>query len=93
MTTVGSPLVSLRIENGCRNTDTLLAPGLADLVEPGTVQEFPKNKRDLCRNNARAVVLDNNPEDIGTGFFDTDVNIGKHLRLFAGIKSIIYRLP
>ena len=75
MTTVGMPLVELGIEDGCRDTDTLLTPGLPDLVEPRTVEEFSKNKGDLCRDDARAIVLDNDPEEIGAGLFDADKNI------------------
>ena len=47
-----------------RNPPNLLAPGLANLVEPGTIEKFSKNKRHLGRDNARTIIFDNNPENI-----------------------------
>ena len=90
MTIVGRPLVSLRVEHRCRYPDTLLAPGLADLVKPRAVEEFAKDIRHLHRDDTGTVVFDNNPENIVPGFFDADVNIGKHLRLLAGIERVIH---
>ena len=82
----------LRIEHSSRDPDTLLPARLPDLVEPGTVEQFAKHVRHLRRDDSRAIVLNDNPEDIAGDFFDADKNIRKHLRLFAGIQRIVHRL-
>ena len=85
----GKAACQLRVEHGSRDPDALLPPGLPDLVEPGAVQEFTEDKRDLRGDDAGAVVLDNDPEYIGAGFFDADVDVGKHLRFLAGVECVI----
>ncbi len=54
----------LGIEHRCRDPDSLLPARLPDLVEPGAVEEFPKDKRHLGRYDTGTVILNDNPENI-----------------------------
>ena len=54
----------LGIEHRGRDSDSLLPACLPDLVEPGAVKEFSKDKRYLGGNDTRTVILDYDPENI-----------------------------
>ena len=54
----------LSIKHRGRNPDSLLPACLPDLVEPGAVKKFSKDKRHLGRYNTGTVIFDNNPENI-----------------------------
>ena len=82
----------LGVQHRRRDPDALLAARLADLVEPRPVEKFAKHIRDLSRDDTRPVVLDNDTENIGTGLFYADENIREHLRLFAGVQSVVHGL-
>jgi hypothetical protein len=79
----------LRVKDGSGDPDPLLSARLPDLVEPGPVQEFAEDKRHLCRDDAGPIILDDDPENVNTRLFDTDVDIRKHLRFLAGVERVI----
>ncbi len=92
ITTVGTPLVELGVEDCRRDPDALLPPRLPYLVEPRTVEELAKDKRHLGGNDPGTVVLDDDPEDLIGHFPDADKNIRKDLRLLTGIQRVIHGL-
>ena len=79
----------LGVEHGRRDPDPLLTPALPDLVEARAVEELAEDVRDVLGDDPRAVVLDRDPEGLGTGPTDLDLDVGEDLGLLAGVERVV----
>ena len=81
----------LAIHASGADADTLLAPGHAEAVKFGAVEEFGEDFRDLVADDAGAVVLDGDPEPVLGELFKIDGDFGEDACLFAGVERVVDR--
>src|SRR5581483_3085816 len=89
----------LPVHHGGGDADALLAAALADGVEARAVEQAAEDVADLLLDDAGAVVLDDHHALLRLADLrrralaaDLDVEVGKDLRLLAGVQGVVHRL-
>ena len=79
----------LAVHAGRRDADALLAALLLEAVELRTVEQLAEDLRDLRLHDARAVVLDRDPETLFRQLADLDAQLGEDARFLAGVERVV----